>query len=117
MKRYSTLAFLLFYLTSCTSDKVPVQERIIGTWKIDRAMRNDRITKSLEGLYMEFDNASAFSSNLLGDTATFACTIDERAILLEHPLIRKFDIQELTDTSMRLTTKLQDNDLSFLFKR
>lgn len=116
MKRLSVF-ILIYCFASCSSDKVPVEEAILGIWNIDRAMRNDRITNSMEGLYMDFQDASSFQSNLLGDTASFTCTLDGKVIRIDHHLIKEFDITELTDTSLRLETELQENELVLFFKR
>lgn len=105
------------WISACSSDSVSTSERILGVWKIDKALRNERITNSLEGLYFQFLDSTSLQSNLLGDTMTFACIINKKSIQIEKAVISNFEIVSLTDTTMQLNTELQDNELSFYFKR
>ncbi len=103
--------------SACVTDGKSDVEKIQGTWKIDKAIRNGKITNSLEGLYFSFNGPASFDSNLLGDTASFSSRIENHKIIIHHELIRQFEIKELTDSIMKLYTEINDDELSIVLKK
>jgi len=111
------LVLVCYFITACTPEGPPAEELILGKWKLKKAMRNNRITNSLEGMYMKFDDVNAFESNILGDTSTFSSTIDGNRIMVNHNVIKQFEINELSDSIMKLETEINDTRISFVFSR
>ena len=104
-------------IPSCISDKKDDVATIQGLWKLDRAFRNDRVTNSLDGLYLNFEGDASFDSNLLGDTSSFSSRIENGKIIVSHDLIKQFTINSLTDSVLKIQTKINEDKISFVFKR
>lgn len=88
---------------------------ILGTWSLKLATRNDNITNSLDGMYMNFENDKSFDSNILGDTSSFSTQIEHDRIIIDHDMIRQFEIVELTDSTMKLQFEINDDELKLVF--
>ena len=70
----------------------------------------------MDGLYFEFNGPNSFNSNMLGDTTSFSSHIEDGKLKVDHSLVRLFDIVELSDTSMKLNTEINEDKLSLVFK-
>ena len=113
----AALILCTLFIPSCMEDPKPKKENILGLWKIDRALRNGKLTNSLDGLYMYFEKDFTFESNLLGDTSSFSSIVEGSKIKIDHNLIRHFDIQELNDSLLKLETEINEDELLFVLKR
>ena len=108
---------ILLLSISCVPDKKSDIETIQGLWQLDMAMRNGKITQSLDGMYLDFNGPNSFNSNILGDTSSFSSQIEDRQLKVDHNLIRLFDITELSDTLMKLQIEINDDKISLVLKR
>ena len=102
---------MAFVFIGCGDEKPSPQELVVGTWKLKIATRNGKITNSLDGMYMAFENANSFDSNILGDTSSFSTVIENDQIKIDHDLIQTFDIEEISDSLMKLGIKINDDKL------
>jgi hypothetical protein len=118
VKNLKLLFFIFLLLTiSCTPDKKSEIDTIQGFWQLHRATRNNKMTQSMDGMYLEFNGANSFDSNMLGDTTSFSSHIENRKLKVDHSLVRLFEIAELTDTMMKLNIEINEDKLSLVFKR
>lgn len=115
-------AFLLVsigLLTGCReeqSDKT--EELILGRWEIQQAYRNGKTTESLEELYFEFYQDGKMKTNLLGASETASYDLEDGALLQrESRMDINYNIQELNDSILVMTTQLRDYDFRFRLRR
>ena len=111
------LAFLPSTMISCGGEKKPDSELILGVWKLNQALRNDKITNSVDGMYMSFDDAKSFDSNILGDSSSYSVRIVNKKIKLDHDLLDIFEIIELTDSTMKLQFEINGDELLLIFNK
>ncbi len=90
---------------------------IQGLWILEQATRNGKMTNSLDGMYMKFMGGKSFDSNILGDTSSFLAQVENGKISVDHDLIKIFEIGILNDSLMKLTTEINHDEISFVFKR
>ena len=114
------LIFMVSAITlfsGCMTEQIPDEERIQGLWKLHQATRNDKITNSLDGMFIDFTSASSFDSNILGDTSSFVVKLSNRNLQIDHELIQKFEIIDLSDTLLKMNTEINGDQISLIFNR
>ena len=108
---------ILVALSACRQDQIPDEQRIQGLWKLHQATRNQKITNSVDGMFLDFTSTSSFDSNILGDTSSFTVDISNRKLRVDHDLITEFEIIDLSDSLLKLNTEINGDQLSFIFNR
>lgn len=112
-----SLVLAIVLIHSCSSDRKTELELLQGTWVLKEATRNEKPTRSLDGMYMIFDGESSFESNILGDSSTFNSTVTNGKIIVDHSLITRFDIEKLNDTLMKLSTGINEDEIQLVFNK
>lgn len=105
--------------SSCAPDEPPPDEpnQLLGEWTIDRATRNGRTTETLRGMFFRFDDAQ-MATNMMGEELTAPYELDGAEIEHELPGFgEEFDVRELSDSSLILTTRMRGYDFEFFLKR
>ncbi len=115
-------AFLLAgigLLTGCQEDQSDKKEELLlGRWEIQQAYRNGKTTESLEELYFEFYQDGKMKTNLLGATETASYELEDGKLLqLDSQMDINYNIQELNDSLLVMTTQLRDYDFRFRLRR
>ena len=117
------LKYILFLLLicigfSCKEDvKKPIisQSELIGTWKIDEALRNERPTKSLEGGEFVFRDDSTMTSNLIQSGKITKFTLDDKLIKIEgNDLINELIIYYHNRDTLVLQSSVDVFEMVFL---
>ncbi|MEL7118950.1 MAG: hypothetical protein AAFO07_05900 [Bacteroidota bacterium] len=113
----TVLLFLLSYCDNSTPSEVESNE-LIGRWDIIEATRNGRPTESLAELYFEFLADGSMRTNLVGadEVATFTVNGDEIQ-QRESRMDVNYEIEQLSDSLLTLTTELRNHDFRFRLRR
>lgn len=109
----------IFMLSSCGQEQDQNQEELIlGRWEIQQAFRNGQPTESLDELYFEFFKDGKMRTNLMGtpETATYELD-DSRLYQRESQMDIDYNIENLSDSTMVMTTQLRDYDFRFQLRR
>ena len=116
-----TVAILLSVnlLGACQGDQAArTEELLLGRWEIQEATRNGRPTESLEELYFEFFQDGQMSTNLFGAPESSQYQIDGDLIQQrESRMETDYTIQEITDSTLTLATRMRDFDFQFRLRR
>lgn len=124
--RFTMRLMLLFLLagTSLVSCKNENQktadnaELIIGRWDIQDAKRNGRTTESLAELYFEFFEDGSMRTNLTGASEKCKFEIDnDKLYQRESKMDADYLIEELTDSSLVISTELRGSSFQFLLNK
>ena len=115
-------AFLLAgigLLTGCQEEQSDKKEELIlGRWEIQQAYRNGKTTESLEQLYFEFYKDGKMNTNLLGATETASYEMENGTLLQrDSQMDINYNIQELNDSILVMTTQLRSFDFQFRLRR
>ena len=115
--------FLLIGVTALSAcqdtQEIDRREYLLGRWEIQEARRNGQATESLEELYFEFFQDGKMTTNLLGVPETASYDLEENELRQrDSQMDIDYQIEELTDSLLVLTTNLRDYDFRFrLHKR
>lgn len=119
--RYLLLSMIIvgqiLLMMACQRDQASTNHRLLGTWHIVEASRNDKPTQSLDGLYLTFETEFLLKSNLLGDTMTFDVHIDGDRIEIQNDRLNHFSVTELTDSTLILETDIQKSALKIYLSK
>lgn len=116
------LGTLFLFLIACDSDSSVKDQKdlLVGHWDLVEAQKNGKLAESLAGTYFEFTSDGKMSTNLPlkgGKDSTF--DIKEGVIFqtIVNDLQVKYAIEELTETSLKLATKLRGYDFKFAMEK
>jgi hypothetical protein len=92
---------------------------LIGEWQLVQAFRNERVTESLDNLYMEFLTTGQVKTNILGMDELYEYQYQGGEITQNAPGIGQivYKITAMTDTTLELTTSLKNFNFRFLMKK
>lgn len=112
LNRFQTtlVSSLFLLLAACTSENYEQQDKIIGRWTLDDALRNGKPTTSLEDIFFEFykDGSIKTNFNLTGTTETGRYTfLNEKVLKQDTELSLEYNIENLNDSILVLSTQLQ----------
>ena len=68
---FPILLFFCIFFTSCGVDTKQKDIFLDGKWKIYKAERNDKVTKTLEGGFFSFSADTSFTTNIFGNESLF----------------------------------------------
>jgi hypothetical protein len=113
-----TLVSFLF-LTGCGRERnVNQEELILGRWEIQQAFRNGQATESLDELYFEFFKDGKMRTNLMGTPETATYELDDSQLSQrDSQMDINYHIENLSDSSLVMTTRLRDYDFRFQLRR
>jgi hypothetical protein len=115
---FTALFFAVLAFTSCNTEPSNNAELILGKWELQGATRNGNETGSLEGLFFDFSEGGTLSTNLPvspGESpyevkgSTITQSAGDQAI--------EYKIEEVSDSSMTLSTNLRNTSFQFMLKR
>lgn len=114
--------FLLIGVTALSAcqdgQEIDRQEYLLGRWEIQEARRNGQATESLEELYFEFFQDGKMTTNLLGVPETASYDLEENELRQrDSQMDIDYQIEELTDSLLVLTTNLRDYDFRFRLRK
>ncbi|MEN0005229.1 MAG: hypothetical protein AAF798_13840 [Bacteroidota bacterium] len=115
----TTLVCFIFLLTTCKKDvEDNSAELLVGRWEIQEASRNGRSTASLDNLYFEFYEDGSMRTNLSGATETAKYALEPPTIRqMESKMDADYTIQEITDSTLFMSTELRGYAFRFLLKK
>ena len=108
---------LVIGLLACQQDTKLETENLSGEWTIVDASRSGRKTQTLNGAYYHFVTDSTMRTNLLGTDMESPYRLEENVILQTEPEEIRYVIEELTDTSLVLNTKIRDTEFNLIMRR
>ncbi len=118
--RITVVLLTSFFLITCQKGKNEKVATIIGKWELEEALRNGRPAASLEDIFFEFfaDGSMRTNFNLTGNSETGTFEIFKGELRQrETQLHLNYNIIELNDSVLILSTKLRDADFQLLLSR
>ena len=123
-KRCQGTSFILLAVLmcfGCAKDENTEMDLIVGRWSIQEALRNGKPAASLEDVFFEFyENGSIRTNfNMTGDTQEGTFSIDQDLTLKQESGDNPIDylIQEITDSTLILSTELKNIPFKLLLSR
>jgi hypothetical protein len=108
----------LLLLAGCGDNPDFDPAQLAGRWEIAEAYRNGELTTSLEDLFLDFDGQETLSTNLTSAEREFQYSVDGNQIYQSGgPMNVTYQIEELTEQRLILTTTLRNYDFRFVFIR
>ena len=112
----------LVILVACKSsneDEEKLRNQLIGKWEIAEAYRNGNLAESLDDLFFEFFEDGKMRTNILGSSSQSDYEIDGQNVLQggEDGVEVNYQIEEVSDSTLVLSTVLRRYDFSFSLKR
>jgi hypothetical protein len=112
------LPLAIVLLQSCNMDAPVNDELLHGNWEIVTAKRNGRSTKTLDGAVFEFMRDGTMRTNLTGDAVVSEYRVDDNLVTQTlHGEEVTYSIVEITDSSLYLTSVLEDVPFEFGFRK
>lgn len=108
----------LFLLMSCTGDGNAEKQKnlLLGHWDLTEGQRNGKVAESLRGTYFEFTEEGKMSTNLPIKGGIDSPFVIEDGVIIQtiiNDLKINYDIVELTEQNLKLTTTLRGFDFVF----
>jgi hypothetical protein len=112
-------ALLLFTLVSWScNDDAATADQLLGKWSITAAERDKKPTETLNGMYFDFASGEQLLSNISGEDAQYTYEVAAGEILQRGGVIEAdYNIEELTDTQLILTTVIRGKPFRLVFAR
>lgn len=99
---------------ACQNNKPEFAEKIIGKWEITKALRNGADTPTLQGGFLEFQDAQKVLVNLDGRAQPASYKLKEKKIIIEGSSTDgEYLIQALEGSNMKLFVKIRGFDFEF----
>lgn len=118
--RFPVLLSLLLVFAACGEDATEKNTVLIqGRWAIYKALRNHKVTGTLEGIYFQFDNNGALTTNLPTGPEEPAPFVVKNS-RLEHQYPGKavvYDIISLNDSLLTLGLELRGIPFELYLKK
>ena len=119
---FISLICLLFLIIGCKSDNALLKEitteDLVGEWEIYRAVRNGKVTKSLESANIVFQADNLVSSNLFATTNSLNFTYDKGTIRVSgDPNLEVLNIKTLQNDTLILSAKMKVFEMEFYFAK
>lgn len=95
-------------LASCEDLSEKTQTGIIGHWELTKALRNDRETGTLEGVFFDFGQDGKMHTNLpVGAEVPVAYEIDKKTITQKTPQPIRYEAVTLEDSLLVLRMEMR----------
>lgn len=110
---------LLFALVAWTcSDDDATAEKLLAKWSVTAAERDKKPTETLNGMYFNFVAGGQLLSNISGEDAQYTYELAGGKILQRGGAIEAdYNIEEITDTQLVLTTVIRGKPFRLVFAR
>ena len=101
------LAALLCF--ACEEDAPQIRLLLNGRWELAKALRNQKQTETLSGVYFQFGEDNKMLTNFPSGSEEFAAfELKRREIIQNFPAqLVRYQIKGLSDTSLILTTEMR----------
>ncbi len=111
-KNYFLIISILVTITfSCTSN-VQINEQIQSKWIVDKAMRNGRLTSTMENGFFKFWHLDSLETNILGEKIKAHYHLDKNIIICSSEL-PQFTVDKAGADTLVLKTKISEYHFSF----
>lgn len=110
--RFAILVVCFSVLVGCHQDDA-LRAKLRGRWHVVSAERNGRTTSTLEDAYFFFENDSILYTNILRNNISVNYRVQENQILQGGAQSIVYDIVEISDDSLILSSKIRDYDFKF----
>jgi hypothetical protein len=122
MKRPTTFQiaglFMTLFLFACGNEEKFDQNALLGHWELVTATRDGRRAPSVEGAYFNFLEDGALQTNIASSPETATYKVEGMVIQQRESRFEiDYTIEELTDTSLVLTTELRNAQFRFFLKK
>lgn len=122
MKRPTTFQiaslFIALFLFACGNEEKFSQNALLGHWELVNATRDGRRAPSVEGAYFNFLEDGTLQTNIASSPETATYTIEGTVIQQRESRFEiDYTIEELTDTSLVLTTELRNAQFRFFLRK
>lgn len=109
---------IALFLFACGNEEKVSQNTLLGKWEIANATRDGRRAPSVEGLYFNFMEDGTLQTNIASSAETATYKVEGMVIQQRESRFEiDYTIEELTDTSLILTTELRNAQFRFFLKR
>lgn len=111
--KFSVKTLPLFGLLSicfcfaCNDDSAAREAQLMGHWKITEAIRSERATTTMDGMFFEFKPEGEMVTNITGEDETYRYELtDEQILQREGTIEADYLIESLLDSQLIVTTTL-----------
>ncbi len=104
---------LIVAMIGCIEDK-SAEVDLKGYWEIVKASRNNKTTSTLENAFINIENDSTLSTNLLRKEIRSTYVRDNDKIRQSSPELIEYQILNLTDDTLELHTEIRGYDFNFV---
>ena len=95
-----------FFLT-CGDDDSTKEADLLGRWNITEAIRDNKPTTTMDGMYFEFAEGGQLQTNMTGEAEAYQYEVDDEQILQRGGTIETdYIIETRLDNQLVLTTML-----------
>jgi hypothetical protein len=92
---------------SCEDDNATQEADLLGKWTITTALRDDKPTTTMDGMYFEFAEEGKLTTNMTGEAETYQYEVDDEQIFQREGTIEaNYKIESRLDNELVLTTSL-----------
>jgi len=113
--------FLLLFIGSCVfyacgkDAAISSDAQLTGSWQLQRALRNNMETSTLDGLYFEFGSDGDLTTNLMSETAQQGSYVQEEGQIITQGvnLPLTYTITSMTDSTLHLKSRYQGYQFVF----
>jgi len=114
-KYYLLILALLFFFISC-APTVQTNELLQSKWMINKAMRNGRVTSTLEKGFFKFWNHDSLETNILGQIVKTKYKLNKNIIVSESEL-PSISVVDIGKDTLVLETKINKYLFSFILTK
>lgn len=111
MTRYACMMTLVVLLISCGAED-RTQEFLLGHWEVKEAIRQHRVTSTLEGLHFEFTRDSLFTNLPVLENYPYIYQNDTVTVLAKNP----YKLQVFHVDSVQLDLRGEINNVLFFLR-
>ena len=104
---------LIVAMIGCIEDK-SAEVDLKGYWEIVKASRDNKTTSTLENAFINIENDSTLSTNLLRKEIRSTYVRDNDKIRQSSPELIEYQILNLTDDTLELHTEIRGYDFNFV---
>lgn len=114
---FSTMLLAVLFGLACNDDDATA-EQLLGKWSVTAAERDKKPTETLNGMYFDFASGEQLLSNISGEDAQYTYEVAAGEILQRGGVIEAdYNIEELTDSQLILTTVIRGKPFRLIFAR
>ena len=105
-------------ISACGNNEQFSQNTLLGSWEVANATRDGRRAPSVEGLYFTFFEDGTLQTNIASSAETAMYKIDGMIIQQRESRFEiDYTIEELSDSSLVLTTELRNAFFRFFLRK